>query len=240
MVNTNGSRVGGANRRVASWHGGLRAFYLLLAVFASLLALVHAPEPGKAIERAVDVVAGEEVAERAQAKPAVAPEQRAVAEFIARRYRVAEQPVTDFVLAAYRAGQQFALDPLLILAVMAVESRYNPVAQSEFGARGLMQIIPRFHADKLKAYGGEAALLDPEVNIRVGALILRDYLRRFGETETALQMYAGAFDEPTSLYATRVLSERSRLQQILQRLRRDAKPQTARLGSAAPTPAEPG
>lgn len=238
MVNTDGSRAGAANRRVASWHGGLRAFYLFLAISASLLALLQAPQPGKALERVVHGVAGEEVREQAQAKPSVAPEQRAVAEFIAKRYRVAEQPVTEFVLAAYRAGQQFALDPLLILAVMAVESRYNPVAQSEFGAKGLMQIIPRFHADKLRAYGGEAALLDPEVNIQIGARILREYLRKFGETETALQMYAGAFDEPTSQYATRVLNERSRLQQILQRPRRDPKPQTTRLGSASP--AEPG
>ena len=53
-------------------------------------------------------------------------EQQAVAEFIAKRYRVAEDVVTNFVSIAYRAGEKYSLDPLLILAVMAVESRYNP------------------------------------------------------------------------------------------------------------------
>jgi soluble lytic murein transglycosylase-like protein len=149
-------------------------------------------------------------------------EQRAVAEFISKRYRVAQEAISGFVAAAYRAGGESKVDPLLILAVMAVESRYNPVAQSNMGARGLMQVIPKFHGDKLVEHGGESALLDPQVNIQVGAQILREYLRRFGETETALQMYAGAFDEPGSSYAFKVLAERARLEQLLKQIRRTA------------------
>ena len=132
-----------------------------------------------------------------RAETPVEREQRAVTEFIAKRYRVSEQAVAGFVAAAYRAGDEYAVDPLLILAVVAVESRYNPVAESVVGAKGLMQVIPKFHLEKLLDHGGEHALLDPEVNISVGAQILREYRRRFGDTETALQMYAGAFDEPT-------------------------------------------
>ena len=149
-------------------------------------------------------------------------EQRAVTEFIARRYRVAQDATAGFVATAYRAGTEWKVDPLLILAVMAVESRYNPVAESQQGAKGLMQVIPKFHAEKLVEHGGEGALLDPNVNIQVGAQILREYLRRFGETETALQMYAGAFDEPNSAYAFKVLAERARLEQMLRQLRRSA------------------
>ena len=149
-------------------------------------------------------------------------EQRAVAEFISKRYRVAQDAVSGFVASAYRSGTESKVDPLLILAVVAVESRYNPVAESQLGAKGLMQIIPKFHADKLLAHGGEGALLDPDTNIRVGAQILREYMRRFGETETALQMYAGAFDEPSSGYAFKVLAERARLEQFLVRYRRPA------------------
>lgn len=144
-------------------------------------------------------------------------EQRAVAEFIARRYRVAETASALFVSTAYRVGREFSVDPLLILAVMAIESRYNPVAESSMGAKGLMQIIPRYHQEKLVAHGGEHAVLDPEVNIHVGAQILREYMRRFGETEAALQKYVGAFDEPTSQYSSKVLAEKARLQQILAR-----------------------
>jgi len=146
-------------------------------------------------------------------------DQRAVTEFIAKRYRVAQDAAAGFVAAAYRAGVEWKVDPLLILAVMAVESRYNPVAESNMGAKGLMQVIPKFHADKLVEHGGESALLDPHVNIQVGAQILREYLRRFGETETALQMYAGAFDEPNSQYALKVLAERARLEQLLKQLK---------------------
>lgn len=153
----------------------------------------------------------------AQQEMAHEREQRAVAEFIARRYRVAETASATFVSTAYRVGREFSLDPLLILAVMAIESRYNPVAESSMGAKGLMQIIPKYHQEKLLEHGGEHALLDPEVNIHVGAQILREYLRRFGETEAALQKYAGAFDEPTAQYSGKVLAEKARLQQILAR-----------------------
>jgi soluble lytic murein transglycosylase-like protein len=142
-------------------------------------------------------------------------EERAVADYIAKRYRVAESASTAFVSNAYRSGMEHSLDPLLILAVMAIESRYNPVAESSMGAMGLMQIIPKWHQDKLLEHGGEYALLDPEVNIQVGSQILREYMGRAGEMETALQMYNGALDEPTARYAGKVLAEKARLQQFL-------------------------
>jgi soluble lytic murein transglycosylase-like protein len=141
-------------------------------------------------------------------------EQRAVAEYIAKRYRVADDAITSFVATAYRAGDEHRVDPLLILAVMAIESRYNPVAESVMGARGLMQIIPRYHLEKLEPHGGEAVLLNPEVNIQVGAQILREYQRRFADTEAALQMYAGALDEPTSRYANKVFAEKALLEAL--------------------------
>ena len=150
-------------------------------------------------------------------------EQRALAEYIARRYRIAEAAAGHFVSIAYRAGAQHAVDPLLILAVMAIESRYNPVAESFMGAKGLMQVIPKYHQEKLLDHGGEQALLEPEVNIQVGAQILREYQRRFGDVETALQMYAGALDEPTAQYAAKVFAEKARLDA----LRHKARKQTA-------------
>jgi soluble lytic murein transglycosylase-like protein len=148
-------------------------------------------------------------------------EQRVVTEFIAKRYRVSEAAVSAYVSTAYRVGEQYSVDPLLILAVMAIESRYNPVAESTVGAKGLMQVIPKYHLDKLIDHGGEHALLEPDVNILVGTQILREYQRRFRDTETALQAYAGAFDEPTSQYANKVFAERARLEI----LRRQAKKQ---------------
>ena len=147
-------------------------------------------------------------------------EQRAVAEMLSKRFRVAQEAVGGFVASAYRVGKDTSVDPLLILAVICVESRFNPVAESTFGAKGLMQIIPKFHKEKLAKHGGDDALLDPDVNILVGAQVLREYMRRFGGTENALQAYAGAYEEPTSMYSKQVLSERSRLEQIVAKLRR--------------------
>ncbi len=151
---------------------------------------------------------------RARAETPLEREQRVVTEFIAKRYRVADTAVATFVATAYRAGAQHSVDPLLILAVMAVESRYNPVAESTMGAKGLMQVIPKFHLEKLLDHGGEQALLEPDVNIVVGTRILREYTRRLGDIEAALQMYAGALDEPTAQYAGKVFAERARLQAL--------------------------
>jgi soluble lytic murein transglycosylase-like protein len=147
-------------------------------------------------------------------------EQHAITEFIARRYRVSEVAVSGFVATAYQAGVRQELDPLLILAVMAVESRYNPVAKSLMGAKGLMQVIPRFHLEKLADHGGETALLEPEVNIHVGTQILREYLDRFRDLEAALQMYAGALDDPTSQYSAKVFAEKARLDAVRAKLRK--------------------
>ncbi len=149
-------------------------------------------------------------------------EQRAVTEYIARRYRVSDQAVAGFVSTAYRAGAEYSVDPLLVLAVMAVESRYNPVAESTVGAKGLMQVIPKYHLEKLMDHGGEQSLLDPYVNIMVGTQILREYKRRLGDTEAALQMYAGAFDEPTSQYANKVLAEKARLELLRQKVKKQS------------------
>jgi soluble lytic murein transglycosylase-like protein len=88
------------------------------------------------------------------------------------------------------------------------------VAESVMGAKGLMQVIAKYHPEKLSDHGGEQALLEPEVNIMVGTQILREYYRRFRDVETTLQMYAGALDEPTSQYSNKVLAEKARLEAL--------------------------
>ena len=147
------------------------------------------------------------------------PEQRALAEFIAKKYRVAEEAIAGIVSSAYRAGAEHRVDPLLILAVVAIESRFNPLAESVFGAKGLMQVMPKYHKDKLPQPGGDSALLEPDINIQVGAKILREYLRRSGETESALQMYVGVGSEDV-LYPEKVLAERARMKQLAERVKR--------------------
>jgi soluble lytic murein transglycosylase-like protein len=113
--------------------------------------------------------------------------------------------------AAYRAAREVGLDPYLVLAVIAVESRFNPIAESDMGAKGLMQIIPKYHERLLAAAGGEAALLDPEANIALGARILQAYVYRMGTLEAGLQFYNGALGDASAQYAQKVLAERERL-----------------------------
>jgi len=141
---------------------------------------------------------------------------QALANHLARRYRVAAEPIEELVHAAFAAGRLTQLDPLLILAVIAIESRFNPIAESGYGARGLMQVVPRFHLEKLAGHGGEATLLEPHTNILVGTRILDEYIQRTGSLEAGLQLYAGAADDPARGYAQRVLAEQQRLIQVLQ------------------------
>lgn len=142
---------------------------------------------------------------------------RALAEFLARRYRVSQDATFDLVSFAHATGYQMGLDPLLIIAVMAVESRFNPIAESVAGAKGLMQVIPKYHPEKLQPHGGEQAVFDPQTNILVGSQILKEYLARTGSLTSALQMYAGASDDLQDAYTVKVMNEKQRLQQVVNR-----------------------
>jgi hypothetical protein len=134
------------------------------------------------------------------------------AQYLARRYRVADEAVRVLVAAAREAGNERQIDPLLILAVMAVESSMNPFAQSPVGAQGLMQVMTAVHSAKFDAGPGPLGALDPIANIKVGSLILSDLIRRGGSVERGLQLYVGAGNQPDDGgYASRVMAELGRL-----------------------------
>jgi soluble lytic murein transglycosylase-like protein len=137
-------------------------------------------------------------------------EQRRVARWIANRYRVSMAAVEKLVSSGFEVAATHRIDPFLLLAVIAVESNFNPLAESHVGAVGLMQIMPKVHADKLRPYGGEKEALDPWVNMQVGAQILREYLDRFGSELDALRAYVGAMQQPTE-YPDRVMNVRERM-----------------------------
>jgi soluble lytic murein transglycosylase-like protein len=180
-------------------------------------ALFHLPHRDAAhTDDAVEIPAA---AASAQPQATEVAGYQALAEFLAKRYRVSSEAVSRFIHLAYSAGQITKLDPLLILAVMAVESSFNPIAESVMGAKGLMQVIPHFHQDKLRtAHGAELNVMDPETNILVGAQVLREYASKTGnDLAAALGLYGGTGPAPDNPYASKVLSERQRLEQILRR-----------------------
>jgi soluble lytic murein transglycosylase-like protein len=140
--------------------------------------------------------------------------QQALAYYLSRRYYVAASETERFVAVAYRAAREAGLDPLLVLAVISVESRFNPIAESMMGAKGLMQIIPKYHQAKLEQYGGEEAVLDPESNILIGTRILKEYVHRTGTLEAGLQFYNGALWDGSAHYAQKVFAEHRRLETV--------------------------
>ncbi|MDQ2928502.1 MAG: lytic transglycosylase domain-containing protein [Pseudomonadota bacterium] len=140
--------------------------------------------------------------------------QAAVAIWLARRYHVAPEPVSRLVQEAWRVGEMTQLDPTLILAVMAVESSFNPFAQSPVGAQGLMQVMTKVHDDKYEAFGGSHAAFDPVTNLRVGVQVLKECIARAGSLEAGLRFYVGAANSDDGGYATKVLTEQNILRQL--------------------------
>ena len=158
-------------------------------------------------------------------------QQAAVAHWISHRYNVAPEPISRLVQEAWTVGQRTSLDPTLILAIMAIESRFNPFAQSAVGAQGLMQVMTRVHDAKYTAFGGNHAAFDPVTNLRVGVLVLKECIARAGSLEAGLRYYvgAGSSDSDGGGYVGRVLQEQSQMRRVA-----DGKPAPA---APAKTPA---
>ena len=142
-------------------------------------------------------------------------QQATLAQWIARRYKVAPEPIGALVQEAWATGLRARLDPTLILAIMALESSFNPFAQSPVGAQGLMQVMTRVHDDKYEAFGGTHAAFDPITNLRVGVLVLKECIARAGSVQEGLRFYVGAaLLESDGGYAARVLMEQAHMRNV--------------------------
>ncbi|UIF87030.1 lytic transglycosylase domain-containing protein [Cupriavidus sp. UYPR2.512] len=96
-----------------------------------------------------------------------------------------KSPPSDLVALAHRAAQAAAVDPHLLMAMVEVESGWNPQATSVKGAIGLTQLMPAT-ARML----GVTDAYDPAQNLQAGASYLGGLLSRFnGDTSLALAAY---------------------------------------------------
>jgi hypothetical protein len=191
---------------VALTNGGVR-HTLKTAIFAPAVLASEAADAGS------EATAADEAANKpVETAVAADPRQKHIVQYLARRYRVAEEATRMLVATAFQVGREQKLDPLLILSVVAIESSLNPFAESSMGAQGLMQVMTRVHAERFEAHGGQLAALDPVANMKVGSAILGDLINRGGSVERGLQLYVGAGNLPDDGgYGARVLGERARL-----------------------------
>jgi len=121
---------------------------------------------------------------------------------IARRYRV-EPSAVERVIAL--AEKHFPTDPVLLLAIVGVESSWRPWAVGTVGEVGLCQVRPDLHG------ASATELSDPAVNLRVAGQVLRRCLKRSqGDVAGAVARYNGR-GEAAEIYSARVLGERERL-----------------------------
>lgn len=95
------------------------------------------------------------------------------------------------VEAVHAQSEETGIPASLILAIIAKESSFRPDAKSGYGAQGLMQVVPRWHPEKLEERN-HGALLDPVQNIEVGTQVLSEYVDKAkGNTRLALKKYSG-------------------------------------------------
>ncbi|MCL2344447.1 MAG: transglycosylase SLT domain-containing protein [Desulfobulbus sp.] len=195
---------------------GLLGLHVVHGGVADALKLLLPPAVASVAPEPADIAAsGDEAAATATT---LTPRMQSALNFVSRRYRVAGEALQPIFVAAQAAGRDLHLDPLLIIAVIGVESGFNPFSQSVYGAQGLMQVVPRFHADKLPDEAAPGAFLDPVTNVRVGASVLREAISRMGGLEDGLQQFGGVANDPARRYASKVLAEKQRLEQAALRL----------------------
>lgn len=159
------------------------------------------PEPSNAALRATT-----------QDLKTLTPEQLRVTRWLSRKYRVGPEPLAAMVSEAWTLGEKTELPPTLILAIMAIESRFNPFTAGSQGAVGLMQIEVDAHTDTLAQHGGNFAAFDALTNLRIGVRHLQALVQQTPSLEDALALYGAASGQSNdSQYAERVLAEQEQL-----------------------------
>ncbi len=138
-------------------------------------------------------------------------QQAQLAQHLAKKYAQPLPEVTRIVKAAFHEGPRHGVPPLLILAIIEKESSFRSQVVNFYGAMGLMQVVPRYHREKLDQKKGLQQLLVPETNVRVGTQILAEYLKAHkGDLPAALKKYSGNARE----YFTKVAAYRRNLMKV--------------------------
>ena len=175
---------------------------------------LNSPSPGAPAEIRIKVHGVEHLdasllSEPASEDSAEELKKQAQTAYLAAKFKEQEATIRKYVdLAWAEAGKRDWLAPELLIAIMQKESALRPKIQNRYGAQGLMQVVRRWHRDKLHP---SESLFDPEVNIRVGADVLEEYLALAdGNLNKALRKYSGN----AKGYANTVLKESRALARV--------------------------
>lgn len=116
-------------------------------------------------------------------------EKQAVSEWVVNRTknRISYKEAKVIVDSVYKHSNKQGVDPLIVIGMISKESMFKPKAKSGYGAAGLMQVVPRFHKDKIK----NRNIYNQEVNIEVGVKVLFDCLNNRKTVHGALSCYSG-------------------------------------------------
>ncbi len=130
---------------------------------------------------------------------------KTLSNFIQHRFRISESKASLIVEEAFSNGAKQNLQPELILAIIAVESKFKEKAVSPVGARGLMQVMASAHSKKIKSIGGSKGLYDARKNITIGTNILAQYKDMSkGNIRRTLLRYNGSLGNNRSHYPDKV------------------------------------
>jgi hypothetical protein len=92
------------------------------------------------------------------------------------------------------------VDPQVVFKLIKIESGYRWYARSKVGAIGYMQVMPRYHRDKLQGRNP----YNTEINIEVGIAILAEYTKKKGDLTAGLRAYYG--DKTSNRYPNKVMA----------------------------------
>lgn len=168
----------------------------------------------------LEIPAQNEAAKRttAQNLDDLSADQLLVTRWLSRKYRVSAEPLGAMVAEAWALGERSQLPPSLILAIMAIESRFNPFASSKAGHVGLMQIEQLAHGEALAQFGGPLSAFDPLTNVRVGVRHLQSLVQQTQNTEEAIALYglSSGFSEDGQ-FVERVLNEQLGIEKAMEK-----------------------
>jgi len=156
----------------------------------------------------------------------------ALIEYVSKRWYLDKNIAMEFVGTANKAASIEAVDPLLILAIIATESSFSNAGNAgvisgsvdaakvnPLRPHGPMQVSGRWHAEKMPLdTSGQIRATTLVENIFIGTKVIGEYLRREGgNLKIALQRYNGNINDSSARYSSRVLRFRSDFERITER-----------------------